>query len=122
VGIFDHADEVAERVAHAGRADAVADVGYGRLERGAGAGQTRDFGIDVRRAPVGGGAGGAGLAVGNQAQLEAADREADVERLLENAATPSTRRDTRRCAILESWPLSIGKGNLLTVSEIALIV
>ena len=45
--------------------------------------QSREFGGRIRHAPVGDGTARTGRAIRDEAQFEAADREADVERLIE---------------------------------------
>jgi hypothetical protein len=83
VRVLDHAERVAERIEHRRRLDAVADVLHGIAQRRAEAREPLDGLADVRDAPVRERAVGTGLAVGQEPELEAADLEADVERLVE---------------------------------------
>ena len=81
--VVDQPDLVAERVQQLYRADAVAHIRQAVVHGGAQRDQAVDFLLDAVHAPVGDAALGAGLAVRQQAQLEAADSETDIKRLVE---------------------------------------
>ena len=88
VGVLDDAEQVAERVAHGRDLDAAADVFHRFMDLCPQARQAGKLRRRVRDASVRLHAGGARLAVGDQPQLEAADREPDVKRLVEIRVAP----------------------------------
>src|SRR5262249_35668137 len=83
VRILDDAEEVTERIAHGGDLDAAADILDRLLNDGAQSREPRQLGRGVGNAPKHLHAGGARLRRGDQAQLETAHRETDIERLVE---------------------------------------
>src|SRR2546422_11453017 len=86
MGILDQSHEVPERIRHRRHLDAFADVFHGRLERRAGADKVLDSLVRIGYSPVGDSAARPRLyafRVRIQAELEAANVEANIEWLIE---------------------------------------
>src|SRR5262249_42600111 len=86
--VLDDAKQVAEGIPHRRHLDATAHIFPGLVDLGSQGGQASQFGSGIWDPPEYLHAGDAGLAIWDQPQLEAADREADIERLIEVWVAP----------------------------------
>src|SRR4051812_43914995 len=101
--VFDDTDHVAPRIEHVGHANTFSYILNVRSRTCAEFEQARERWLDVLDAPVGSLRRAFGLTVRRQTELEAADVEADVERLVE------IRREPQDLHVPELGRLDVGR-------------
>src|SRR5713226_8587477 len=125
VRVLDDAEQVAERIPYRRHLDAAAHVLHGLVDLGSQGRQAGQLSRGIWDPPEHLHPGEARLAIGNQPQLEAAGREADVERLVEvwvapeHLAIPVFASGEVRCGI-DGSPQPLNHGTPLSPAELVI--